>query len=385
MSSNTQLAAVVSEYAGNVSTLGADFRADAYTGWSSTIASTNISLPQVLKGHYDPGSGVTINSLIAIQNTNTTTPAHVTVNYRQSTGTTYSHSGISIPAGASAMLDLSSGTSEPALASVSLFYGTASIASDQPVAVVTQYNAAGFLLIYSGFSSANAGTTLYLPQLLRNLYDPGSGLTWGTGVLVMSIDGTAATVTLNYTNYDGKTYSESQTNTMITFDNRSSSAIPSFYYGSGTLTSSKPIIAIVNYVVNASARGLQGGTYRAFAASGGGNTVFIPLLRKNSLDVGSGISWGTGVLGRLIGSSATTVTITYYHSNGNTYTQTANISPTSPMFTFDQRSNGSLPDGTMSAVITSNPAQSFNVIVNVAAPSTVQGDAFMTFSGVIPQ
>ena len=173
---------------------------------------------------------------------------------------------------------------------------------------------------------------------------------------------------------------------MATFDQRSTPTLVGSFYGSAVVTANKPIIAITNYVVDfAPGRGVQGATYRAFTASGGGTTVFLPLLRKNALDAGTGVSWGTGVLGRLVGSGSTTITITYYHSNGNTYTQTwyQTVSPSNPMFTFDQRSLGAtVPDGTMSAVITSNPAQPFSVIVNVVGPSTAPGDALMNFPGV---
>ena len=376
LSSNTQIAAVVLELSGNAASLSTNFRADAYSGFSSASAATNILMPQLLKNVNDPATNSTYNSTFVVQNTSISASTNVTLNYKQSTGATYSRS-TSIPAGTSLYVDLGS---EPALSAVPMFYGSASVVADQPVVVVVNANAAGLLSVYQGFTPSDAGTTLYMPQLLSNVFDPGTGFTWGTGVLVMAANGGTAHVTLTGTNSSGGTFVQNQTaNPQATFDQRNLSG---FFYGTAVLTSDTPVIATVSYVVNYNAsRGLAGATYRAFTAAGGGSTVFVPLLQKNSFDSGTGVSWGTGLLGQLLGSTATTITVTYYDSVGNTYVRTAHVTPSSPMFTVDQRSDAGLPNGNMSAVLTSSPAQPFGVIVSSVGPSSVLGDANMSYAG----
>ena len=384
LSSNTQLAAVVSEYSGYAPTLGQGFRADAYPGASSIAASTNISIPQLLRNVPDSGTNGFYNSTIAIQNTSATAPANVTLTYKNYNGNLYSRS-VSIPANSSHITQLDTDSALSPLGTT-LFYGTGTVtSSDQPVTVVVSTNSIGFLSTFAGFTSSDAATTLYAPQLLKYVYDGDTDYTWSTSILAMVADGSTGDVTVTYYPQGGSPVSSTQKGvSMATFDQRFAVEIPGGFYGSAVISANKPVIAFVYYLVDYTAsRGVEGSAYRAFTTSGAGTTVYIPLLRKNDYDPLAGVTWSTSVLGRLLGSGSTTITITYYHSNGNTYTQTwyQTLTPTNPMFTLDQRFSA-IPNGSMSAVIRSNPPQPFAANVLVIPPKTVLGDGLMSFPGV---
>ncbi len=170
LDSDTPFGAVVVEYNGTTAALGKNFFMDGYTAWSGTDASTNIALPQLLKNIYDSGTTLTFNSSLSIQNTSSSS-ANVTIAYYQSTGQTYTHSGIVIPPGGSYTANQQN---DPAFANLSSFYGCGRVTSDQPVVVVAHYNTANSLASVSGASNARAATTLYVPQLIKNIYDPPS-------------------------------------------------------------------------------------------------------------------------------------------------------------------------------------------------------------------
>lgn len=381
LESDTPFGVIVKQYAGTASTLGKDFRMESYNGWPSIAIATDIALPQLLKNIYDPGANATYNSRIVVQNTSTAS-ASVTIKYTKSATEEYVHSGIAIAAGGSYTIDIQN---DSALSSLTSFYGSGRVTSTLPVAVVVQQNATGILLAYSGFSSANSAMTLYLSQLLKAVNDPGSGYTWGSGVQVMSMDGTSANVTITYESSTGATYTESQTAApFATFDQRYSTALPSSFYGTGKLTADKPIVAIVNIVTNYDAnRGMRAASYRAFPSTAGAARVFLPILRKNALDAVTGIRQSTGVVGRLIGSSATTVTLTYYFTDGTSLQRTQTVSPSAPMINFDQRNDAALADGSVaSGVLTTSPAQPIVAAVAIAVDSTVLGDASMYYEGI---
>lgn len=383
LSSNTQLAAVVNQYSGNVGSLGIDFRADSYTGVASTDASTTVLMPQLLKGIYDAKQNTTYNSTIAIQNTNATVAASVTITYyNQAIPGTYTRSGITIQPNSSVFIDMQN---EPSLSGVNYFYGPGSLSSSQPVAVIVNQNAGGVLTVYPGFTNASAATTLYAPQLLKNVYDIQQQVNWGTGIMVMTANQSSADVTITYTNQqNGRVIVETKTaNPAATFDQRYLVSETSFY-GSAILTSSTPIIAITNMVTDFSpSRGVRASTYRAITTATGTQKVFIPLILKNYYDPGTGVTWGTGIAVRLLSSSSGTVWINYYNGGTLVGTSSSLISPSSPMVTFDQRFDPTLAGQSVvngSAVITSTVP--IAATVNGVGSNTAIGDAASTYAGV---
>ena len=122
---------------------------------------------QLFKNIYDPGSGVTYNSRLLIQNSNPTA-ATVTITFTTSTGQAYVHSGIAIPPGGSYSDPIDS---DPALSGLGTFFGIGRVTSTQPVAAVVRHRATGVLINNSGLTNLRAGTALYLTQLLKGIYD----------------------------------------------------------------------------------------------------------------------------------------------------------------------------------------------------------------------
>jgi len=373
----------VNQYGGNVGSVGIDFRADSYTGVASADAATTVLMPQLLKGIYDTKQNTTYNSTIAIQNTSATVQASVTITYyNQALPGTYTRSGILIQPNSSVFIVMQS---EPSLSCVSVFYGPGSLSSTQPVAVVVNQNAGGVLTSYIGFTSANAATTLYAPQLLKNVYDTQQQVNWGTGIMAMTADQSTAEVTITYTNQqNGRvTVEKKVANPAVTFDQRYLASETAFY-GSAILTSTTPIIAITNMVTDfSSSRGVRASSYRAITTATGTQKIFIPQILKNYYDSGTGVTWGTGIAVRLLSSSSGTVWINYYNGGTLVGTSSSPISPSSPMVTFDQRFDSTLASQSVvngSAVITSTVP--IAATVNGVGSNTAQGDAASTYAGV---
>ena len=394
LSSNTQIAAIVNEVSGSSAVLGMDYRADSYNGIASTAGATSVLLPQLLKGVYDSAQNKTFNSLIAIQNTSLSVSANVTVTYYSTPLGNVNHSGIVIPAGSSASVDM---TTE--LSGVGAWLGGATVTADQPVAVIVNQNAAGALQIYPGFTSANAATnppyTLYVPQLMKNVYDSVQGYTYGTGLMVMTLNQSTAEVYVTYSNaVNGHTITDHKTaNPSASFDQRYDAALSAEnpLFASAIVTSTTPIVALVNIVTNFDpSRGSRAETYRAIPDGGGTNTVFVPQLLKNLQDTGQNVTWGTAIAGAYMGSTPATITITYFNYNGVTRTSTANVSATNRLFSFDQRYDTNLADQSVvyaSAKITSNGTvggndKPFTAIVNVVGLGVNPGDAASSYAGI---
>lgn len=388
LSSNTQLAAVVNEYSGSAASLGVDFRADAYNGVPSTQASTSVLLPQVLKSIYDSAQQKTYTSKIAIQNTSATASANVTITYTSlypQTGA-YTRTGIVIPPGAATHVDMASETPW------SQFFGPATVTSNQNIAVIVNQNAAGSLLIYRGFTSAEGGTSLLVTQALTNIFDSGQQLNYGSAVEGMTVDGSSTTVTVNYTNLLGGTKSCTlPAGSTFRVDMRPGnwpvSCTPPVngagqFFGSITFTADRPIVALSNLQSDYSAaKGIRTSTSRAFVTAGGATTGYAPLVMNGYLDVGTGVTWGTALEGRFL-SGTGTATITYYLPSGTTYTDTYTAG-TDQIFRFDQRLQNpqtgfSLPNGTIAAAVVT-ASQPFVFTVNAQGTSSTLGDALTVY------
>jgi hypothetical protein len=376
-------AGVVFEYAGNASALGPAFKMEAYTLPPSNAAATTVLFPQLLKNIYDAGVGLTYNSSVTLQNTGTST-ATVTFRFINSDGATYDHPNIAIPGGGSYTIDLAT---DSALAGLATFYGIGRATANQSLVAVAHHRKANTANAYPGFSSINASTTLYLPQLLKTVYDAGSNYTWGTGVQAMSLDGTPANVTLTYLSTGGSVYSESVTAYPFgNFDQRYSPALSgvSSFYGSGILTADKPIVAIINIASNWDAnRGLRAASYQAIPDTAAKARVFLPKLAKSASDSATGIAWSTSVVGRLASSTPTIVTLTYYLDDGTTEQQTQLLTSLAPMFTFDQRYASNLLNGrVMSGVLSTNPPQPIVGVSSFGGDASVVGDTCYYYNGV---
>jgi hypothetical protein len=205
--------------------------------------------------------------------------------------------------------------------------------------------------------------------------------------MIMTADQSTADVTINYTNYDGTPVSVTKSaNPAVSIDQRYDPALTmNLFFGSATITSAKPIVALANLVTTFSqSRGVRASTYRAFADGSGTLNVFVPQVLKNYLDSGTNITWGTGMVVRLLGNSAGTVTVTYYNNvNSAVRTNSYPISPSSPLVNIDQRYDSSLSDQSVvngSAVVTSTVP--IAATVNEVGSSATVGDETTTYAGV---
>jgi hypothetical protein len=388
VSSTTQLAAIVNEYSGLASSLGVDFRADAYNGVPSTQASTSALLPQVLKAIFDSAQQKTYNSIIAIQNTSATANANVTITYTSifpQVGT-HDRTGIVIPPGSSVHIDM---TAETPWAQ---FFGPANVTSNQNIAVIVNQNAAGSLLIYRGFTATDAGTSLLVTQALTSIFDSGQQLNYGSAIEGMTVNGSSTTVTVNYTNLLGTTKScalpaGSTFRVDMRPGNWPAGCTPPVngagqFFGSISFTAGTPIIALSNLQSDYSAtKGIRTSTSRTFVTPGGATTGYAPMVMRDYLDAGTGVTWGTALEGRFLTSTGT-ATITYYLSNGTTYTDTY-VAGADQIFRFDQRlanpqTSFILPSGTVAAAIVT-ASQPFVFTVNAQGESATLGDALTVY------
>jgi hypothetical protein len=342
-------------------------------------------MPQLLKNVYDSIQQVTYYSVVSVQNTSSSATANVTLTlYNQAPPYgPFTHSGLQVLPNSSLLIDMNTETS---ISGASLFYGPGSISSDQPVAVVVNQNAGGVLTVYPGFTSGDSATTLYAPQLLKAVHDTQQNMTWGSGIMAMTVNQSSADVTITYTNQqNGHQIVQTKTaNPAATFDQRYDLGAESSFYGSATLTCSTPIVALANMVTDSTSQGVRASTYRALASGSGTQTVFIPQILKNYIDSGTGVNWGTGIAVRLLSGSTGTVTITYYNNVDNSVLTTSqSISPASPMVTFDQRFDTTLSGESVvngSAVIVSTVP--IAATVNGVGASGAPGDAATTYAGV---
>jgi hypothetical protein len=345
-----------------------------------------------VKNIYDSLQNKTYNSSIAIQNTDLSASANVTITYTNiwpgQQGTS-SHSGIVIPAGSSAFVDMQNEVGQ-----WTIFFGPARVTSDQNVAVIANMNAAGSLLVYRGFTDADAGTTLIVTQAVANIYDPLQGLNYGTAIEGMTVDGSSTSVTATYTNLlgGGTKVCVLPSGSTFRLDQRPAFWDPNCkppvdgsnrFFGTVTFSAAVPIVALVNMQSDFSvSKGIRASTARAFVSSGGVTTAFAPLLMRDYLDAGTGVTWGTALEGRFL-SGTGTVTITYYLYGGGTYTDTYTAGA-DQIFRFDQRFNNVqtgfiLPSGSIaSAKLTaSNP---FAFTVNSQGAGSTLGDALGVYS-----
>ncbi len=401
LSSTLPMAAVVAEYGGNAAN-STDFRMDTYTGLSGARAGTSIVMTQLYKDIYDSIQLKRYNSTIAIQNTDLNNPATVTITYF---GTalvnrgTYVHSGITIPPGASKVIDLSSATDEPYLPTApadQIFLGAGILTSDSgtPVAVIVNHNAAGTLDSQVGLTSADAAKTLYFPQLYRDIYDQFQGYTFGSSIQIMKpnpTDPTTVNVTVTYKNLlnGGTSTQKGQLNSTkmnLNFDQRYG-GVPSPFYGSATLDADAPVVATANIVTNFTNLGGRGLTYRAISPTTGSTRVYAPLLLKHYYDSGTGIYYGTAFQGRTTDGSAATIRVTYYYKEGGVDKQITlpdiNVTAAKPQFTVEQRApyDKVLPLGTIASAVVESTSP-IAITVNVVGENGSPGDASGTYDGV---
>jgi hypothetical protein len=348
--SNQPVAAFVNEFAPGAGD------ATSYTSISlPSGGGTTLYAPAIANnayGGYTTGIGLVNVSAAA---------ADITVTYRDGLGsivkaTTYP--GVA----AGAYLGLYSG----AASLPDGFAGTATIASSAgPIAaVVNETGPGGQFSSYDAVPSGSA--TLFAPAALRNAYGG-----YNTGMGIQNTTGTAGTVTINYYNSTGTattTTAPIAANGYVGVYQGTDIAADGPY--TAKITSTVAIAAIVNEVAPSTTSAQQSTAYNTFAS--GSATLHLPLVESAGSD---GWSTGEGIMNT--GSTATTVTVTYYDTASGAAVGTPQSLSLQPnAFWGLYQPAGGLPNGVRAGAVVTTSGGQVAVICNES-----NATSFMSYGG----
>lgn len=279
--------------------------ADSYNGITSGATSLNMPLVYRARNSTD--------SMIAVQNTDSSTTANITLQFFATGSASVAMSkSDTIPPLASKTYDISSSAFDALGAP---FLGSLTVTSNTNVAAVAhsvKNSDDGELSVYRAFSS---GSTRFLAPLVYNQWTGGTTADAITGIQVQNLGNTNDTVTMTYTLSPGSgssgTFSVNQpilANSSTTFFMPSLTSIPVRNYGSAVIQSgSNQIVVVVNNVKSATA---IASAYNAFADGAGSTRVVAPLVfNQYSPD------WTTGIQVQNVGSVADNVTMIFRPTN----------------------------------------------------------------------
>ncbi len=291
VSSDRQIAAIANVI-GN-GTMGASYNA-------FSAGDTSASLPLLMRNNFG------FNTWFNVQNTGSSS-ATVTINYSNG-----SSENATIAAGAAKTFDQAGNSALGAT-----FVGSASVTSNQPIAVTVLQQGPTTLLGYDGFRSSDASTNPVMPLINAN----NSGFITGVQIQNTGTQSTDVTVSYKANSGSGSDCTETQTISggasatfaLGAFGSTSGSsencANDALFVGSASVTSnsaSQPLVAIVNQL-NIAAN--FGAAYNGFNPANGTSTVVMPLI----MDRNFGFFTGFSVVN--VGNSATNVTCTYTNSS----------------------------------------------------------------------
>jgi streptogramin lyase len=348
--SNQPLASFANEFAPG----GGD--ATSYTGIIPSVGSgTALYAPAIANnayGGYTTGIGLVNVSAAS---------ADITVTYRDGSGSIVQAQTLSGVA-AGAYQGLYSG----AASLPNGFAGTATITSSAGAlaAVVNETGPGGQ---FSSYDAVPAGSSaLFAPAALRNAFGG-----YNTGMGIQNTTGTAGTVTINY-------YDSTGTATMTTWPIAANGYL-GVYQGTdiaadgaytAKITASIAIAAIVNEVALSTTSAQQSTAYNTFAS--GSATLHLPLVESAGSD---GWSTGEGIMNT--GSTATTVTVTYYDTaSGAAVGTPQSQSLQSNAFWGLYQPAGGLPNGVRASAVVTTSGGQVAVICNES-----NATSFMSYGG----
>lgn len=326
--------------------------------------STSVMLPLIMRGN----SGY--YTWFNVQNAGSA-DASVTVQYVPGgAGSAYTAPAVTIKPGAAATF------SQRDLANLGTkFVGSAIVTSSQPIVATVMQVGETFknMLGYNGFTQGS--TTVSFPLIMAN----NSG--YYTGFQVQNVGSAQATVTIAYgTNIagafapsnDSATLNPNQSATFI----QNGGKWTSKYVGSATVTCSQPVVAIVNQVKQV---GVPVGTaYNGFNPASATNKVSAPLIMSNN----SGYYTGIQVMN--VGSSATTITVSYGPNVAGSFAPAAETATIQPGNSYNSiQASGAWGSNKYVGSLTvtgSNAGDKIVMIVNEIWPAA-PGDQFMTYDG----
>jgi hypothetical protein len=172
----------------------------------------------------------------------------------------------------------------------------------------------------AGFSDTEAGTTMYAPQVMKNLAG------WYSYISVQNTTDASVTVELTYKNAAGADVpAATESATIPGFSNHvfyqdSNAGLTDGFIGAATVSAATPLAVTVNFYNSGATSGeAQLHSYNGF--SGGSDTLLIPRVVRRFYGYNGGLSIQN------IGTIATAVTIEFSYA-GNTYTHvTGSIAP----------------------------------------------------------
>lgn len=275
-------------------------------GNNGQTAQVNVTL--IVSGYYyyipviaNGGNGYT--TYLTFQNTGTAT-ANIQAHY-------YDSNGNYVPSSICSTVAVGGGCVAPNPFG-SGGYGTGTITSDQPLAVIlseaTPYGGSAYASIHAG-----SGSYFVLPHAYNNAY--GSYITQYT---IDNGSNSAASVTVQFYDSNGN-YQSAATKTLNiaphtsqTLDQSSNSNLPAGFVGWAQVNAPGSQINVQLLERNTSTHFL--GLANAYPYDGGGYpTVFAPAIYRGGYGFTSSL-----VIANAYGSSAN-ITINYYDSNGNSY------------------------------------------------------------------
>lgn len=350
VSSDRQIAAIANVI-GN-GTMGASYNA-------FSAGDTSASLPLLMRNNFG------FNTWFNVQNTGSSS-ATVTINYSNGTS-----EDATIAAGAAKTFDQATNA-----ALGETFVGSASVTSDQPIAVTVLQQGATTLLGYDGFRSADASTNPVMPLINANNFG------FITGVQIQNTGTQSTDVTVSYTaNPDsGSDCTETQTiagGSSATFalgafgstsGSNETCANDATFVGSASVTAnsaSQPLVAIVNQL-NTPAN--YGAAYNGFNPANGTSTVVMPLI----MDRNFGFFTGFSVVN--VGDSPANVSCSYSNSN---VTSSETVAPGAALTVSN---GGQLSEGYVGAATCTASGGSLVGIVNELL-SGATTDFFLVYEG----
>jgi hypothetical protein len=245
-------------------------------------------------------------STIAIQNTTGTT-ANVTVTFRWPDGSQQYTNTYTIPAYSVKKIYLEYDFDW------NNYFGTATISSNQPVAVVVEsvnWNKA----VYMDYNTLTAGLNeVYLPYLMKNYGG------WGSCFTVQNTTNNLATVTPYYFPASGGVF----TGAIINLAGRGSQTVcqPNVIglpngSSSARLYATQPVVVVVNQDnANWGGAGNQVMSYTGLGGAGNATqTVVLPYMLSGYSN--NGETWNSGIAVQNVGSVTTNITANFYNSDG---------------------------------------------------------------------
>ncbi|MBC7263236.1 MAG: hypothetical protein H5T64_02635 [Chloroflexi bacterium] len=346
ISSNEPIAAIGNEL-GNVNQY-----ASSYAGF--TAGGTEVYLPLIMRNNAG------FNTWFNVQNAGTS-DAMVTVRYTAGpAGNNYTDpTTYTIKPGAARTFDQA-----PLSALGSVFIGSAKVTCTNGVPIVATVNQVGTgtartMLTYNGFLGGSSEVVLPLINHMNAGYV--------TGVSIMNIGASSATVTLEYTpSLAGDPATETQTIPAGGSKIFCLNFLTSRFIGSGKVTNpeGQPLVAVVNQL-NGGAN--KGAAYGGFNPASATDKVSMPLI----MDRNAGFFTGFSVM-----NAGTTTTIINVAYSDSAVTESATLAP-GQAYTSIQ--NGRIASGYVgSATVTASGGGKIVAIVN-ELHATLAGDMFLVY------